>query len=370
LGASLVKALSQIDKDIRIEGIVGPKLLDLGAKSLFPMDRINVMGFIDPIKRLPELLKIRHSLIKHFIQNPPDVFIGIDAPDFNLNIETKLRKAGIKTVHYVSPTIWAWRAGRIKTVKKAVDLMLTIFPFETEVYQKAEIPVCFVGHPFADEIPLEIDELKAKESLGYKPNDIIIAVLPGSRNKELHYLLQPYLETLKLCYKNRPELKFIMPVVSLQHKQLAEKMHLEIAKELPLKIILGNARLAMSAAKVALVTSGSATLEVLLHKKPMVVGYKMHPFTYHIAKHLVKVPYIAMANIIAQEKLAPEFIQDDVNPIDMAKSLLALLEPLNSDPIIAKYKILHEKLALSASHTAANAITRLITKTYDNNENS
>lgn len=395
LGASLVQALQKRIPNVKVivEGIVGKQLLETGAKELFPMEKINLMGLFQPILHLPELFRIRKQLVQHFMDHPPDVFIGIDAPDFNLGLECILRKKGIKTVHYVSPTVWAWRSGRLKTIKKAVDLMLTIFPFETKIYEAANIPVCFVGHPFADEIPLENDKDAAKKALGFSIEDKVIAILPGSRNKELEYLAEPYLRTAAWCFEkwheenkrksfdenininlnlninDRKDLKFIMPVISEKHKMfieaLIDKLTLEkvIPKNFPLKIMVDNARLAMEACDTALVTSGTATMEVMLHKKPMVVGYKLNPITYQIAKYLVKLPYIAMANIIAEEALAPEFIQDKVDPEEMGKALLNFLSDQYSDKdnkVTKRYRKLHENMRRNSSETAAEAILVLV----------
>ena len=347
LGLSLLQALCNQYPNLIIEGIVGPKLIDFGAKAIFPMETINVMGLIEPLRHLPRLWRTRKAIIQHFIQNPPDVFIGVDAPDFNLAVEKKLRAAGIKTVHFVSPTLWAWRAGRIHTIRQAVDLMLCIFPFEKKIYDAAGVASCFVGHPFADEIPLEINVEKAKQLLDFEANDTLIAILPGSRDKELHYLASDYLETAQWCFEKQKDLKFVIPVVSEDHKKIILKCYQDLQSKIknkntifPLKIIIGDARLAMAACDVALVTSGTATLEVMLHKKPMVVGYRMNPVGYQIAKRLVKLPYIAMANIVAEEKLAPEFIQSEVIPEKMGAILLKLLQStVERQNIIQRYTI-------------------------------
>lgn len=392
LGASLVQSLKKRMPNVNVivEGIVGKQLLEAGAKELFPMEKINLMGLFQPILHLPELFRIRRQLVQHFTDHPPDVFIGVDAPDFNLGLECILRKKGIKTVHYVSPTVWAWRSGRLKTIKKAVDLMLTIFPFETKIYEAAKIPVCFVGHPFADEIPLENDCVTAKKALGFSIEDKVIAILPGSRNKEVEYLVEPYLRTAAWCFEkwyeknkrksfdenininlninDRKDLMFIMPVISEKHKMfieaLMDKLKNEnvLPKNFPLKIMVDNARLAMEACDTALVTSGTATMEVMLHKKPMVVGYKMNPITYQIAKYLVKLPYIAMANIIAEEALAPEFIQDKVDPEEMGKALLNFLSDKSDTAIkvIKRYGVLHQNMRRNASESAAEAILVLM----------
>lgn len=367
LGASLIQAVRRQmpDHKIFVEGIVGPKLIEAGAKPLYPMETLNVMGLFEPLKRLPELWRTRRALVQHFSEHPPHVFIGVDAPDFNLGLEKRLKSHGIKTVHYVSPTIWAWRAGRIKTIKASVDLMLTLFLFEKKIYESENIPACFVGHPFADEIPLEIDTKAAKMALGFKAEDVIIALLPGSRDKELHYLAKSYIETAQWCFEQRRDIKFVMPVVSDRHKELIQSLlqQIPLGSIPPIKILTQNPRLAMAACDAALVTSGTATLEMLLHKKPMIVGYKMNPITYQIAKRLIRIPHIAMANIVAEEALATEFIQGEVVPAKMGRALLELLAPSEQRKhIIARYTAIHKEMRKNASQVAAEAIVGLLAR--------
>lgn len=336
-------------------------MIEQGARAFFPMEKLNVMGLFEPLKRLPYLCYIRYWIIKYFIKNPPDIFIGIDAPDFNLGVEKKLKAHGIKTVHYVSPTIWAWRKNRLKTIQQAVDLMLTIFPFETKIYQEHNIPAKFIGHPFADEISLEMDTASAKEKLGFSAKDTLIAVLPGSRDKELSNLAKPYIEVLKSCHRKRPNLKFAAAFVNQQHRSLFSNLQQQYAPGLPLKLLTQQARLLMQACDCALVTSGTATMEVMLHKKPMVVGYRMSPLGFQIAKRLVNLPYIAMSNLLAEEKLAPEFIQDDFQTEAVARELLDLLDnKTRRDHIIERYEKIHASMRKDASKSAASAVLDLI----------
>jgi len=361
LGASLIGALREQGADLTIEGILGPELLKQGGTTYFPMERLSVMGLIEPLRRIPELYRIRRSLVQHFLKDPPDVFIGVDAPDFNLGLERILRRHAIKIVHYVSPTVWAWRRNRIHTIKNSVHLMLTLFPFEHQFYESHHVPVCFTGHPFADEIPLEINTDVSKEALGFSKRQTVIAVMPGSRDNELRYLAEQFLLTAKQCYQQRKDLMFVVPLINEKHKALFQERQRSVASEIPLKIVVGNARLVIAACDVALVASGTATLEVMLHKKPMVVAYRMHPLTYQIARYLVKVPYIALPNLLAEERLALEFIQDEVQPLNMSHAVLALLEPgPRTSHIIKRFHEIHQQLRLGASQTAAGAIRDLM----------
>ena len=359
LGAQLIAALKDIYTNIKIEGIVGPKLMKLGCEQLFPMDRLAVMGFIEPLCRLPELIKMRHWLIRYFIEEPPDLFIGIDAPEFNLGLEKHIRRVGIPVVHYVSPSVWAWRRSRIRTIKEAVDLMLTLFPFEENFYKEYDVPVKFVGHPLADVIPFVIDPDVAKAKLGYRSTERIVALLPGSRNAELKHLAKLYLQAAALCYKINPQLKFIIPLVSLAHKSYIDELLKDFT--LPVTTLVGNTYDVIAASEVVLVTSGTATLEVMLHKKPMVIAYKTNMITYEIVKRLVKVSYIGLPNLLADAPVATELIQKKITPERLSQKLLELLNSQEKQQTqIEKFKELHFTLKKNASKEAALAIANML----------
>jgi len=361
LAVPLIKAFKEHYSDVRVEGILGPGLLKEGGFSLYPQDRLAVMGLVEPLKRLPELFRIRRNLVRHFTQNPPDIFIGIDSPDFNLGLEKKLKQQGIPTVHYVSPSVWAWRQGRITGIKQSVDLMLTLFPFEAQFYEQYQVPVCFTGHPLADQIPFSIDTARARTALGITDNCRILTLMPGSRNNELKYLAEMFILTAKHCYQSQPNLHCVIPVVSVEHRDRLQSLWALKAPEVPVQFSVGNAHTAIAAADAVLVTSGTATLEVMLHKKPMVVAYRMHPLTYHIAKHLVKIPYIALPNLLANEVLVPEYIQSKADPESLSKALLAYLDPqYNMQPLIQRYNELHLSLRQNASVKAFQAIHPLL----------
>lgn len=361
LAANLIRALRQHYPNLTVEGILGPALLQEGGQSLYPMERLSVMGVVEPLGRLPELFRIRKHLIQHFSDNPPDVFIGVDAPDFNLGLEQKLKAQRIPTVHYVSPSVWAWRQGRIKKIKKAVDLMLTLFPFEAKFFEDHQVSVCFVGHPLADQIPVEVNTIEAKETLGFDSSKPVIALLPGSRKTEIKYLAEIFIRSAVLCFEKQKDLQFVMPLVSEAHKKTIENLHQTIAPLLPLKIVIANAHLAMRAADAVLVTSGTATLEVMLHKKPMVLAYRMHPINFYIAKRVVKLSYIALPNLLAGEMIVPEFIQDNATPEKLSGALLNLLSPdFHRATLVEKFKAIHLTLKKNASIVAADAISAMI----------
>lgn len=361
LGAQLANELMKLHPDIEIEGVFGHEMIQAGCLQLSSMDTLSVMGIVDPILSLPAILRLRKWLINYILKDPPDLYIGIDAPDFNLNIEKVLHKAGIQTVHYVSPSVWAWRQGRIKNIKLSVDLMLTLFPFEAEFYKKHDVPVCYTGHPTADIIPFVTDRHSAKEALGYSTNDIVVAVLPGSRNSEMKHMTAVYLQTMQLCFDAQPNLKFVMPLVQPAYQEYVEFWKNKLAPKLPLQYVIGDSYAVMRAADFALVTSGTATLETMLHKVPMLVAYKSDWITYHIVKRLIKTKYIALPNLLADAAIVPEYIQHDANPANLSAALLELIQ--NNDLAqqqISKFKELHKILEQDASATAANAICNML----------
>ena len=366
LAAALITQLQTFYPNLEVEGIVGPKLMQLGAKPLFAMERLAVMGVVEPLVRLPELFKMRSWLVQYFLAEPIDLFIGVDAPDFNLGLEKQLKAAGIPTVHYVSPSVWAWRAGRIHTIKQAVDLMLTLFPFEESFYNKHSVPVKFVGHPAADQISLQIDSAAAKAKLGYAAEDTVVALLPGSRDGEVTRLAKVYLETARLCANIYPKLKFVMPLVKPEHQEYIELLQHSYAQKFPanniiLQTIVGESYAAMAASDVVLVTSGTATLEVMLHKKPMLIAYKTTWLTYEILKRIIKVPYIGLPNLLANAAIAPEYIQQQATPALLSQALLKLLgdEKLRQQQIKV-YQQLHTVLSKNASVEAAAAIAEML----------
>jgi lipid-A-disaccharide synthase len=361
LGAGLIAAIKQQFPDSIFEGIAGPAMIEQGAKSLFPMDRLSVMGIFEVLGRYRELIGIRRKLVDHFKKNPPDVFIGIDAPDFNLGLESKLKKVGIKTVHYVSPSVWAWRQGRVKKIAQSTDLMLTLFPFEAHFYEKHNVPVNFVGHPLADIIPLKIDKKSARQSLSLSMKDEVLAILPGSRSNELHYLAEPFIEAVRRVRDQKPGLKVVVPLANKIRRQQFEETLSKIPDVPALILVDGRSREVMAAADVVLLASGTAALEAMLLKRPMVVAYKLSPFTYWIVKYLVKIKNVSLPNLLAGETLVPEFIQHEATPVNFSKAVLKYFQDKNAiNNIHQRFYDIHKSLQQNASNKAADAILKLV----------
>ncbi|MBL3599268.1 MAG: lipid-A-disaccharide synthase [gamma proteobacterium endosymbiont of Lamellibrachia anaximandri] len=362
LAASLIHALKAKRPELRFEGMTGPAMEAEGCKSLARMDP--VMGLVEVLKHLPGLLALRRRLFHHFQTDPPDLFLGVDAPDFNLALETRLKAEGIRTAHFVSPTVWAWRQKRVTKLRRAVDLMLCIFPFEVDFLQRNSVTANYVGHPLADEIPLEsVVPEGVRSELGLDPDRPVIAILPGSRMSELGMLSAPFLQTANWCLQRHPELQFVAPMVNAKIRTAFAEQIGEVALDLPIVLLDGEARKAIQAADVVLTASGTATLETLLLKRPMVVGYRLAALTYWLVKtfDLVKIPHMAMANLIAEERLAPEFLQDEVRPEVLGQALLDFLEsPARRADVVARYRQLHEGLRCDAANRAADAVLALI----------
>lgn len=365
LGAAILRELRELIPNARFVGVAGPRMQDAGCETLFAMERLSVMGLTEVLGHLPELLRLRGELKRYFLANRPAVFIGVDAPDFNLGLERRLRQAGIKTVHLVCPTVWAWRPGRVKGIRRAVDLMLSIFPFETSFLKQHGVPAIYVGHPLADEIPLTVDRDGARILLELPLNCPILALLPGSRVGEMQRLAAPFIETARLCQIARPELRFVVPFANARLRAIFVAELSRRAPDLPLTLLDGRSREAIAAADCVLTASGTATLETLLLKRPMAVAYRIHPLTYHLIKRLglVKVPYIAMANLLAGRALAPEFIQHRCRADLLAPALLKLLDdPVRVAEIQADYARIHRELRHAAARVAARAILDLVEK--------
>jgi lipid-A-disaccharide synthase len=363
LGAGLLKELLALRPNLHFEGIAGPKMIAEGARSIYPMDRLSVMGISEVLGRYTELSKMRKELIAHFIEQKVDLFIGIDAPDFNLGIERQLHNAGIKTVHYVSPSVWAWRKYRVRKIARYTDLMLTLFPFEAAFYQQHGVPVEFVGHPLADIIPLENDKMGARSLLGLPSEKRIVALLPGSRSNELQYLGRSFLEVASCCIQKNPDLHFVIPLSNMERRKQFEKIVTEFSGTVPVTLIDGLSREVMAASDVVLLASGTAALEALLLKRPMVVAYRLAPLTYWIAKRMVKLKYYSLPNQLLSSPDVPEYIQDEIIPDTVANKLLSYLS--NEDEyqsVIKEFEKVHLLLKKDASRQAAKAIVQLINR--------
>lgn len=356
LGSGLMRALKARHPAVEFIGVGGPLMEAEGLQSYFPMERLAVMGLFEVLGRLGELLKRRKRLIKTLLEERPDVFIGIDAPDFTLNIELKLHQAGIKAMHYVSPSVWAWRQKRVLKIREGCDRMLTLFPFEARFYEEKGVPVRFVGHPLADAIPLEADRLAARAELGLGAGPVV-ALLPGSRGGEVGRLGALFLDAAQRLLVQKPELRFVLPCASPQRRAQVEAML--VGRDLPLTLLDGQSHLALAACDAVLIASGTATLEALLYKRPMVVAYRVASLTYRILKRMVKSPYISLPNLLAQRLLVPELIQDAATPQSLAEHLLPLLDPLQASEQTESFDAIHRTLRRDASNQAAEAVLML-----------
>ena len=365
LGSALMVELRKLYPDAEFSGIGGPRMLELGFHSYFPQDRLAVMGLIEPLKRLPELLRIRKFLREHFIANPPAVFIGIDSPDFTISLEGALKEKGIKTVHYVSPSVWAWRQKRVLNIARSVDLMLTLLPFEAAFYEQHNVPVEFVGHHLADEIPEYVDKYQARRELGIPEHARVVALLPGSRSSEVERMGSLFMHAAVHCLEQDPELLFYIPAANPDRYR---QLHLQLNDyvDFSLQLVNGESHKVMAAADVVLLASGTVTLEALLLKKPMVVAYKMAPLTYKILSWLVKTPFISLPNLLANKLLVPELLQDDATPEKLSAAIMHYFEnPDETRQLCETFAQMHIELKRNASARAAAAIAKLISA--DNN---
>uniref|UniRef100_A0A7C2AWD1 Lipid-A-disaccharide synthase n=1 Tax=Pseudomonas graminis TaxID=158627 RepID=A0A7C2AWD1_9PSED len=355
LGSGLMRAIKSRHPDAEFIGVGGPLMEAQGMTSYFPMERLSVMGLVEVLGRLKELLARRKLLIQTLIDEKPDVFIGIDAPDFTLNIELKLRQAGIKTVHYVSPSVWAWRQKRVLKIREGCDLMLTLLPFEARFYEEQGVPVRFVGHPLADTIALQADQVAARAELGFGEGPVV-ALMPGSRGGEVGRLGALFFDAAERLMAARPDIRFVLPCASPQRREQIEQ--LLQGRELPLTLLDGQSHVALAACNAVLIASGTATLEALLYKRPMVVAYRLAPLTYWILKRMVKSPYVSLPNLLAQRMLVPELLQDAATAEALAQTLLPLLD--NGDAQTAGFDAIHRTLRRDASNQAAEAVLNLI----------
>jgi len=361
LGAELIKEMKEKYSDIEVVGIGGRHLMENGCQSLFNMERLSVMGIFEILARLIELLGIRKKLTKYFIDNPPDVFIGIDAPEFNLTLEEKLRSKGIKTVHYVSPSVWAWRGYRIKKISRAVDLMLVLFPFELAYYGKNNIKAKFVGHPLANQLNKTPDKNDARDVLGLPRDKTIIALMPGSRKSELNQHSLIFLQTSVRCHVCHENLHFVTNMVDEQTSDMFRKVIKETCPDLPISIFTDDSRRVMQASDLLLLASGTITLEAMLLKKPMVVAYRLSWFSYQIARRLIHIPYAALPNLLADKLLVPECLQYDCTPEKLSAELLTLLNNESAvEKLMSEFDVIHQGMVQQKNHSAVDEVISLI----------
>jgi len=362
LGASLMAALRSRYLNCEFVGVGGPAMEALGCESLAPLDRLSVMGFVEPLGRLPELLKLKKRLEQRLIKEEPAAFIGIDSPYFNLRLAANLHKHGIKTVHYVSPSIWAYRQKRILKIRQSIDLMLTLFPFETAIYEEHSVRAICVGHPLADEIGFEDHKVTHRQELGIKSGAHVIALMPGSRAGEIKRLMPLFLETAIVSMQKFPQLKFVIPYSGVEAKAQIDFL---IAKEKIFKSdqfqLVDNSHRAISAADLIVMASGTATLEALLLRRPMLICYKVAPITYEIGSRLLKVPYVGLPNLLAGKKIVPEYLQADLTVSALTKEIENFMtKPATFTDFLSEFEQIHRGLRTGASEKAAEAITQLL----------
>jgi lipid-A-disaccharide synthase len=358
LGAHLIEALQRRLPQARFYGIGGPKMTTLGFDALWPAERLAVRGYVEVLRHYAGIARIRHRLARLLLREPPHAFVGIDAPDFNLGLERRLKAHGIPTIHYVSPSIWAWRGKRVHGIARAVSHMLALFPFEPELYRRESVPVTYVGHPLADLFPEHVDMNAARERIGVPADQPVIALLPGSRQSELQYLADTFIETARLLHRRFPAALFLVPLASRETRDLFEaalyRLH---AQDLPIKRLFGHSHEAMAAANGVLVASGTATLEAALLKKPMVIAYRVAPLSARLMRRMGYLPYVGLPNILAGRFVVPEFLQEACTPENLAQALGNLLtDRVVCERLIEVFQDIHRSLRQGTADKAAAAI--------------
>ena len=358
LAAHLISALKRRIPDANFYGVGGPKMQAQGFDAIYPAEKLAVRGYVEVLRHFREISGIRRTLLKQLLQDPPDVFIGVDAPDFNLWLEKQLKRAGIPAIHFVSPSVWAWRGGRIRHIAESVTRILALFPFEPPIYEHAGIPVTYVGHPLADMIPLHVNRKEMREQLELGDESPVFALLPGSRQSELQYMAETFIETGKLLLQRFPRALFLVPLVSRETRDLFETALWKLgAQEMPFKRLFGHAQEAMAAADAVLVASGTATLEAALIKRPMVIAYKMSPWSWRLMRRMRYQPWVGLPNILAGRFVVPEFLQDEATPENLAQALGNLVGDAEvASRIEDAFTQIHQLLKQDTAEKAATAI--------------
>ncbi|HHO0144908.1 TPA: lipid-A-disaccharide synthase [Providencia stuartii] len=361
LGAGLIRALKAQVPDARFVGVAGPLMQAEGCEAWYEMEELAVMGIVEVLGRLPRLLAIRKDLTERFTQLQPDIFVGIDAPDFNITLEGKLKSKGIKTIHYVSPSVWAWRQKRVFKIGRATNLVLAFLPFEKAFYDRFNVPCRFIGHTMADAIPLHVDKTAARQRIGIPEKGKCLALLPGSRHSEVEMLSADFLKTAKILQQHFTDLHIVVPLVNQKRREQFEAIRQQVAPELAVHMLDGQGRDAMIAADATLLASGTAALECMLAKCPMVVGYRMKPFTFWLAKRLVKTPYVSLPNLLAEKEIVKELLQEECQPEKLAQQLIPLLEGGEQvEQLKATFLQLHQLIRCDADKQAAEAVLDLV----------
>ncbi len=362
LASRLLSALRPALPEARIHGIGGPKMQEFGFVSDWPMEKLSVRGLFEVLRHYGELKGIQSAMRDQLLDERPAVFIGVDAPDFNFGLEAPLKAAGIPTVHFISPSIWAWRGGRIKKIKRAVSHMLVVFPFEEKIYRAAGIPVTYVGYPLAEVIPITPDVAGARAALALPQDARVVALLPGSRMSELKYNSVAFVEAAKLLLQREPGLRIVVPMAGARQRAYFEELLTKAGlADVPLQITDGRSHVAIAAADAVLVASGTATLEVALFKKPMVIAYKMMRASWEILRHMGYQPWVGLPNILAREFLVPELLQDAATPDALAKALLAQLDNSSHQAALRqRFTEMHHSLLRDSAKESTQAVLRVI----------
>ncbi|HEV3010555.1 MAG TPA: lipid-A-disaccharide synthase [Burkholderiales bacterium] len=364
LAAPLIAALKARRNPTLFAGIGGPRMEALGFESHYPMEKLSVRGYAEVLRHYREIMAIRRRLIKGLLAERPDVYIGVDASEFNLGIERKLRDAGIPAIHYVSPQIWAWRGWRVRRIARSVTRILVMFPFEAPLYEKAGVPVTYVGHPLADLIPQEPKKHEARAALRLPAGKLIVALLPGSRRSELEYMASSFVLAAHRFRQEVHDVHFVCPTVTRDTRDMFERaVHEHQRTDLPLTLLFGHSHEALAAADLALVASGTATLEAALFKTPMVITYRQSPLTWALMRAMLYLPYVGMPNVLAGEKLVPELLQDEANPAALAGALLTLLRDTAAQRRqVERFREFHHLLRQNAAEKAADAVLQVLKK--------
>jgi lipid-A-disaccharide synthase len=367
LGAHLIAALKARRGPMLFAGIGGPRMSGQGFQSQFPMEKLSVRGYTDALRSYIEIAGIRRRLARGLLEERPDLFIGVDSSDFNLGLERQLKDAGIPTVHYVSPSVWAWRRWRVRRIARAVDRILVMLPFEEPLYQKAGVPVTYVGHPLADLIPFEPNKDEARAQLRLPSGKLIVALLPGSRRSELQHMAGAFVLAAHRFRQEVHDVHFVCPTATRVTRDMFElAMHQHQRTDLPLTLLFGHSHEALAAADIALVASGTATLETALFKTPMVIAYRQSPISWAIMRQMAYLPYVGMPNILAGEKLVPELLQDQATPQALADALLALLRDGEARKRqIARFRDFHAMLRQNTAEKAADAVLEVMDQKRD-----
>lgn len=362
LGGHLLAALRDHRPGLEFHGIGGPRMASHGFDSSYPMEKLSVRGYFEVLRHYREIMGIRRSLASRLLKERPSLFIGIDAPDFNLDLEHRLKAAGIPTIHYVGPSVWAWRRWRVRRIARSVAHMLVLFPFETEIYREAGVPVTYVGHPVADTIPVKVDKAGAREQLRLPPGKLVVALLPGSRQSELRYMADTFVQAARHLHNEVAEVHFVCPTASRPTRDLMkEAIHRNEAGDLPLTLMFGHSHEALAAADLALVASGTATLETALFKTPMVITYKMSPLTWRIMRRMLYLPYVGLPNILAGEFLVDELLQDAATPEALSGALLSLIRDTPRQARqVERFAEIHETLRQDNATKAAHAVLEVL----------